>query len=116
MIVCPKEAYIKPYNDEEYKRLTNKFCSICESDLLYYIAFLEFCLKAYHDKNITLDDDLIGVLKKQLIENCLNYDEVTIFLNSVFLELITPFHYSKVKDLIHFLESFPYKSCDDCNL
>lgn len=111
MIVFPAEAKRRPYNSVEYKSLTKKFCNICKTDLYDYVAYLEFCLKTYYHSADVLDKNTIMDIKQKIGDNCNNSDEVEIFINSIFLEIVAPFHYSKVKDLIDFLEDFPYKKC-----
>jgi hypothetical protein len=114
MIVYPEAANRVPYTDVEYNKLVAKFCEICTKDMHLYMSYFEFILKTEYDKHALIDPKLIKDLRKNLIDNCLIYEEVAIFINSVFLEIISPFQYHTVGDLLSFLEEFPYKRCSDC--
>lgn len=113
MIVSPNIANRRPYTNSEYNKLTKKFCEICQNDLASYMALLEYVLRTKYDKDGIIDKKIISRLRKDIIDHALDYDEAVIFINSIFLEIVAPFHYSKIMDLQDFLGDFPYKKCSD---
>lgn len=98
------DLYVDPYNHNDYERLINKFHEVSPVPIDYYIKETIKHLNNNKDKTI-LTDRLISITVYSL-SSCSLDDYVHIYLNSFFKEAILPLKYTRVDDVISFLQSY----------
>jgi len=95
------DIFVHPYSNEQYNSLIGKFEKVCPESIEYFLEKTTEHFSSFGNDKI-LNDEYIKIVIDKLYETK-PYDCTEIYLHSVFFEIVLPFKYMPIRDLLSLL-------------